>query len=47
MPFLKMAYLKIKQNVIYKMFSYIFTLYESSTDSLSPSLSLLCQENEI
>ena len=31
MLFLKMSYLKIKQKDIHKIFSYISTLYESST----------------
>ena len=32
MPFLKMSYLKIKQKDIYRIFSYISTLYKSSMD---------------
>ena len=31
---LKMSYIKIKQKDIHKIFSYISTLYESSTDSI-------------
>ena len=32
MPFLKMSHLKIKQKDIHKIFGYILTIYESSTD---------------